>query len=545
MKKPINQSVRMLLSLFVSAALVVTPVAAETNTTAPSGENNTTTCQIVSEITHAPISDDRGFSVNTMQTVYQECNSTVKVQGPCVNWEVQSQEMLMPDSPTVAIEQVEFSSDLAEALGFFSAVNATKYMFSGVRGHCEKGWTKNFDWLEDPSFWAGMIMSAAGGGAFGDALQGVASGYSGCLIGAAIGMAGSAMDYYSEESELCDPVDEICEDDATDNSAVDPGSVVSLSRADFNQLVASEANFLDGIEIIDDGDTMVVFRYLSPSESVNTDGMSAAEAEQAREDAKKQQLELEAAVATVKLAACGAAEYTSEGSGSTDTSNDSIVDSVVSSALGMIPFPYGMIAQLAFKVLSSFDKIDSCGNEEDAQGQGKRHEVAYRGMKSEFNTCHPIWDQCAEYDDRPGMEDECIRDGFDMCCYESPLSKVLMVQMHAQTGKNWAHCTGITMDELKYVSFRQCSADEMDPSTNGGYGDGAKFYGIVEDRSALVIGDASTAQFTYDMKDSFQYHYNCMDLKEFKDYIVSQMPDTFDDTKLMDTIDNISPESLN
>jgi hypothetical protein len=97
------------------------------------------------------------------------------------------------------------------------------------------------------------------------------------------------------------------------------------------------------------------------------------------------------------------------------------------------------------------------------------------------------------------------------------MSRILMVQMHAQVGKGYLHCTDITLNELSYMSWRQCSPSEM---TSGK--DGAK----------IMQGE--------DMKESYQYKFQCMNLGPFKQYIESQVPQRFEDTQVSEMLERMS-----
>ena len=109
-----------------------------------------------------------------------------------------------------------------------------------------------------------------------------------------------------------------------------------------------------------------------------------------------------------------------------------------------------------------------------------------------------------------------------------PMSKILMVQMKSELGKGWTHCTDVTPNELTQVSFRACSEDERNPLTNGGFQDGASFRGV--------------EHVDYEMLDSYQAHFNCMDMTELEDYIESQVPIDFSDSHVSEMLESIRPE---
>jgi hypothetical protein len=487
-------------------------------------------CEISSQTEHQPIGDETGKSITTIQSVYRDCSQEVKVKGPCEEWDESKQETPLPDRPTVAQEYDEFDTQLAEVLGYFDAVNRMNQMFSGTRGVCEKGLTYNFDWLEDPSFWASMVTSAMGSGVFGDGVQELMTGYSGCLMGGSIDIAGEGVNYMIDNVERCDPVDEFCEEEG--ETQADPGDVVSLTVAEYNALLIKEPDIVKAIEIIDNGASSgyVVFRYLSYDEMSEIEGLSEEEADKVREDAKMLRLKIKGAVTGVQILACvgGNALEMSEAPvvGGGGVLDGNAVDAVVSGAMGMLPFPYGAAAQAAWKMLNSFSDIDSCHDEGDAQSQGKRHEIAYRSLRNEFQTCHKLYDECV-FNDPVG--DTCRRRQYHYCCYANPFSMHLMVQLHAQMGHDWEHCTGISLNEFAHVNWKQCSESQMSVTSNGGFMDGAEMRGYPSD---------------YDMTRSYQYKYQCMNLKPIVSYIQSQIPDEFDGSKAMDMIRDLDPDML-
>jgi hypothetical protein len=184
-----------------------------------------------------------------------------------------------------------------------------------------------------------------------------------------------------------------------------------------------------------------------------------------------------------------------------------------------VPFmgPYGIFIGAALKILvavaMSYDSVDTCGDEDDAQEQGSRHEKTYYSL--EQNLCRPIWDEC---------EDEffwgsCALEGYHYCCYDQLLTKILVQQIKAELGRESTNCTGISLRDLNYISFRQCTASEMASGI-----DGAKAYGKAILPSSHVDFDGPT----YDPTAAFQYKHKCMDMTEFKEYLEAQMGEDLD-----------------
>ena len=78
------------------------------------------------------------------------------------------------------------------------------------------------------------------------------------------------------------------------------------------------------------------------------------------------------------------------------------------------------------------------------------------------------------------------------------LTKVLVVKLKAQLGRDWTHCTGISLRDLNYVSFRQCTDAEKASGLDGG----------IENQTGAKDG-------SYDPTQTFQYQNKCVDLTEF------------------------------
>lgn len=481
-----------------------------------------TSCVVVNDILHQPVGDESNKTVMTKRDVYRDCSTVTRAQGPCLQWQESHDEVTLPDDPEVALRYSEHSSNYGAVIANIQAIQmAQKAMFSGIRGVCEKGLTYNFDWLEDPSFWASALMSAMGTGQLGETLKGYTEGYMGCLVGGSIDMAGEGVNQMLWEPNKCDPVDEICDEKADEQ---DPSDVVSVTQNEWDDMVAQEPDFVNSVEVIEQGNGYVIFRYKTIGELAgDTSGLSDSDAAEAEKTAKEQRLKIKSITTGVQVTACAGGQYfdagtVNAGSGVLDGNS---VDAVVQGAMGMLPFPYGSIAQAAWKLLNSFSEIDSCHNEDDARGQGKRHEIAYRGLK--FETCHPLFDECV-FDNHTGVGADCQRTRYTMCCYDSQLSREMMVQMKAQLGHKWRHCTGITLEEFSTIKWRQCSESEMQSGIDGATLDGK-------------VGD-------YDMTTSYQYLHNCMDMRPIINAIKKQIPSDFDDSKALDMIRDLDITSL-
>jgi hypothetical protein len=258
-------------------------------------------------------------------------------------------------------------------------------------------------------------------------------------------------------------------------------------------------------------------------------GADAASAAAEEEAKKLQQIELVVDMAIVAggMASClytdGAVGGVQQQSANDPSrlSADTAINAGISLGAKLIPPPAGPIAAAALKILyafaTSFESIDSCSDEKDAQQMGSRHEKTQKALK--YNLCRPLYDTC---------EDEwlwggCCLTGFHYCCYDQLLTKVLVEQIKAELGRDWSNCTGISIRDLNYISFEQCTQSEMADGL-----DGAHQYGI-----------------DWDPKNAFQYKHKCMDLTEFKDYLQDIVGENIDQDQFEDFWNNLTDKSPN
>jgi hypothetical protein len=252
------------------------------------------------------------------------------------------------------------------------------------------------------------------------------------------------------------------------------------------------------------------------------DGIEEADMEQMKEMKEKlKQMKLVASVAmtAVKLGTCIASggnmgasadsSYSSDDEPMLSTKNGLgfAISSIPAEYLG----PYGALIKAALQImlnfLYSFDDIDSCHNQDDADEQGSRHAKTCESLP--YDLCYFVYDECVDNcgDAWLGLAKE-LR-GYNYCCYDQILTKVLVVQLKAQLGRDWSHCTGITLRDLNYVSFQQCSEDDKSDGIDGGK------EGLHNDEN-------------YDPFATYQYKNKCIDLTEFKEYLTAQIGDDID-----------------
>ncbi len=516
-------------------------VASDTN-----GTSTATDCVLGNTIYHQPIGDQSGKIVLTSKSTERECTDKTTIKGECLEWNTTVDEATVGKLADVAKIQSISSGNIGDALAIIGAVSQSSHMFNGVKGRCIKGTQTDFSWLEDPAFWASVAMQYLGstnsgppveeGASTGSTASSAASSastasdlyktygdYALCMLQGTADMLSSAKEMWDSDSE-CDPVDEFCgPDDGSINA--DPGLVQTLSMAEYNELLSKDATIVNSIELIDDGAASgyVTFRIKDTLASITGGDETEAQIAEARKKAKEEQLKIKTAVAAAKTAIClgGAAikeKGGATGGGGGATGGDPAM-AAASALTSLLPFPYNTIGSFLLKFFQSFTPVDSCGDEDDANTQGKRHVIAYRGLR--FNTCHEMVNETV-IEEWPATGDPMLTER-RMCCFDAPMSKILMTQMHAQVGRGWAHCTGITLNELAHISWSQCTSQQM---TNGF--DGAKIRGV--------------EGADYDMKNSFQFKNQCMDLTEFKAYIQSQIPATYDDTQVHEMLQQMTKD---
>lgn len=372
------------------------------------------------------------------------------------------------------------------------------------------------------------------------------NGYSGCAVSAGLDMFSAALDYVKDDED-CDPIDEFCDADSEGQIDMnDPTMVQTLTLDEYNKILLDNPEVVNAIEVIDDGadSGFVTIRLLGYGETIDFEALANDEAalQQAKQDAKDLQFATKGVLAAASMASCmgGQALFNNNplggetgGNGAMDGGSTSNTDEALGStgsmalgaAVGMLPFPYNVIGSVVLKLLDTWTPIDTCHDEEDAIAEGGRHEKAYRGII--YNTCHPIANSRVVEEWPWGGT---MRTGFDYCCYDSPLSKILMVQLKSSVGKGWTHCTDITLNELSHASFRACTEEEMNPATNGGFEDGASFRGV--------------EGVDYVMTQSYQYQFQCMNLTELEEYVESQVPVDFSQTHVSEIINDLSNSDM-
>ena len=502
-----------------------------------------------------PMGDEKGKAVQTRRNIAIDCNVTYDVQGPCIRWEEEKVEYDLNPDQYNTYRSKDNTDGLGPMFAGVSAYDQLDHLWSGWHGYCEEGTKHDFSWAEDPMYWASLAMSmvmdaGASGGPLSSEMESVnqaaqsalqstfetigvelTENMAGCLIEAGIDLSFMAASAILEDDEPpCDPIDEFCENE---DEISEEGDIFTMNQQEYDNLLAEHPEIDDYLVLIKTEGNVLTFRYITPDEVDGADQLSEEEMNKLQDEIKQMMLYINAAMLAGKLAFCG---VTGNGGTSTSTSTDTSPTSVTnmaSTAISMIPAewlgPYGFLikaaAQVLLQVLSSFEDIDTCKIKEDAEQEGERHLATYKSLK--YDLCHYNSITCAQEE---VFGDDCSLEGYNYCCYDQLLTRILVEQIKAQLGRDWAHCTGITMRDLGYVSFQEC--DDVD-----------KTYGTEPKDNISKIDYLDETNVIYDSNTSYQYKRKCIDMTEFKDYIKNIFNENIDKSDFDDTMDDIAEQA--
>ena len=503
-----------------------------------------------------PMGDESGKSVFTQRETSMDCNVTIDIQGPCIKWEETEEKFGLDPDQYNTYRGNDNEGSIGSLFATVGAYDQLEHLWSGWHGYCERGTKHDFTWAEDPMYWASLAASAfldsASSGGFGsdalasagDAMQSgidatlgaVATDYLGnmgqCLVGTGIDLAFAGASAIMDEDEpACDPVDEFCEEE----EVIGEEDVFTITVEEYDNLLAEHPEAADYLVIIPppQGNVLTV-RYIQPSEVNGSDQMSEEQIKELQDEIKQMMLYIKMAVTVGKLAMCGVTGNVSSQvqDDSSDGDGRFSVQNGISMAINAIPAawlgPYGplikAVAQVLLSVYNSFTDIDTCRIEEDAEEEGSRHLKTYESLQ--YDLCHLASKTCSQEE---VFGDDCDLDGYNYCCYDQLLTKILVEQLKAQLGRDWAHCTGISLDDLKYVSFRECdAADKAAPLIDGAHQ--VNQIDMADDADDII----------YDPTTSYQHVNGCIDLTEFKDAIKNIFNETIDVSDFDDRMQDLS-----
>jgi len=369
-----------------------------------------------------------------------------------------------------------------------------------------------------------------------------------CLIGATYNMALATKNFLDAGSgaqdEKCNPIDEICSPEGGDGGDSDLQTMDIVTFTDLANGMAEEGdNIYDFVEVIDDGSQtgVVTFRYIATDE-MDMENMDMEAANALMEKMRRITLALGLGMAAGGLAACvytdGAVGGSTSTQGTQKDSNRAMVQQGLNAGIDMaakFAGPYGpaiaVVGKLLVALAMSYQSIDSCDDKEDASKMGSRHEKTEKSLR--FNLCRPMWDTCED----KFFWGECALDGYHFCCYDQLLTKILVEQMKAELGREWTNCTGISIRDLNYVSFRQCTDTEMADGIDGAHAYGMSMIPNSGGSGSSGLGGITGLEYdgpTWNPMEAFQYKHKCMDLTEFKDFLAAQIGEDIDKDTMED-----------
>ncbi len=361
-----------------------------------------------------------------------------------------------------------------------------------------------------------------------------------CMIASGFEVMAAMYEFSQEDDDgsgfECDPVDEIC---ASEASATNVSDIMTMDEVQFNDLVAQFAeqepaqNIYDYVYVIPPSpeNGIVSFRMKQMNEMAGVTDMDQEAINELKQQVKEMTLYISMGVTAFSFAACSLG-YTGADVSQPSTSDDRAdlragLGAAINFAAKFMG-PYGPVIAAVLKIVlyvaTSYKSIDSCNDEDDAKEIGKRHERTQKALK--FDLCHLVNVECAEYSVLAGSfgKNDCVLDGYEYCCYDQVMTKVLVEQLKAQLARDWAHCTGITLRDLNYISFKQCTDSQItDPSTI----DGAHQIGL------------------YDPFKAFQFKYKCVDMTEFLEYLKTTVGEDISMSDFEDFWNDMTEQSTN
>ena len=525
-------------------------------------------CWQTSEEEFFPVGDTRGDYVLTQKVVKRDCNLTITVQGACKKWKTISESFkITPDTYDTYITNSNKDS-MGQLLATINAYGQLDHLWSGWKGYCISGIKTDFSWMSDPMFWATMAASyaldsanyesqmeaanASGastvnaaehaidntanegisntvGNSVNDWSESVASSVNKalgtsfnsalgkCLLSYGVNMAQTLKNYMSNDEIGCDPVDEFCGDE--DNTADSADEILTMDTVKFNDMLDSNPDYQDYIVVISEENGVTTFRMKRPDEMPDFENANMDQAKEIQQKIKDMQFALSSAVNTGKFVTCvgtdGEYGMGADYQSSNGASGLLSVRTGINAAIAYAPVdPLTKLGlKLAVQLAYSFQSVDSCNNREDAQAQGTRHLKTMESLP--HGLCHFVEETCKDK-----FLGNCILHGYHYCCYDQVLSRVLVEQIKAQLGRDWAHCTGITLRDLKYVSFRQCTAADK----------------------ALGF-DGAHHPWPYDPTGSYQYKAKCIDFTDLINYLKATVSSDIDINDFKEVFDDLDSQT--
>lgn len=472
--------------------------------------DTSTRCEIVSEEDYQRVGDIDLKEIYTKTDYLYECTITTEKQGPCEKWEEQREEYNIPDRPDVYVKDENFSGSSGELFNTINAFNGIQYIWAGWKGICTDGRITDFGWVEDPLFWASLLMQAYGNDMTGSlGTDGVAVGglggatgkfiaeYGACVIAAGIDAGRALQSYYDDDEIPCDPVDEFCGDDETSSTSKD--RVMSIDQQQWNDALASNPELANYTEVVSSENGILLVRFKEDYTGISS--MSDKEAQAAAQKMKDMKLLFDGVSVAASAAWCMYGKtHNPSASSVTGEHNNGYINTGSQLLIGLTNAqPWvGAVVAVGLNIAQSFASINTCNKKKDAEDRGARHIKTFT---------HKPYGMCHMYRvEKVGggiLSDKYTN--FHYCCYPDVISRILVEQIKSQLAKGWAHCTDITFQDIEKVNFKRCTESQInDPGTING--------------KDVVWGASVTER-----EKAFQFKHKCIDYTEFDKYVVDKL----------------------
>jgi hypothetical protein len=515
-----NKSI--ILSLLVSTLLF-----SETNTTVES-------CVLESSQAYGYTGDVSGKRVHTKEEFTYLCTKTTTERGECNNWETETETLNIDylEPKKIYYETEDYSGSMGAMLSITQAYDKINGLWSGWHGLCMYGMDDgNWDWLSDPYVLASYALTAYGANSAAEAQSAAQSanyaGNAGMSSAAAQGQIAAAqyaknqivqysicaaragldvskiVEEYEDDGEPCDPVDEFCEEESGEIDS----EIFTLPESKLNDMLNNNPDMEKYVKVIKgQGTGTVTIKVINPGSNTDNSGDMAA-AKEAAQKIKELMLKVRSALMAIQLASCVASSGSNAG-GQSQTADPTSAQNLSVMAVGMANPMMGMALDIAANTYASLQKIDTCSNEDDAKEKGTRYISTLKAKA--LGQCHHIEDVTSG----GGGLGLNKRTRKRYCCYDDKITRIMVEQSKAQLGKDWQHCTDISLKELQFLNFQSCDPVALD---NGVDGTKLSAYAKQADRFG-----------------AYQYQNKCIDTREYINY----MKETFGgEDMLLDTSD--------
>lgn len=499
--------------------ILISSVVATALITAYAGTTTTETCTLESSQPLGYTGDTSGKRFYTQEEYTYLCTKTKTEKGECNDWNTTKEKIDVRnmEPKKIYFETDDNSGSMGQMLAITQAYDKINGLWSGWHGLCQKGKDDgNWDWLSDPYVLAGYALTAVSYGSAQGATESMSIAneagkasmqtaqlqgqialaeytknkmiqYGVCAARAGLDVS-KMMEEYEDDGEPCDPIDEFCDEASGEIDS----ELFTIPESKYNDMMNNNPDFVKYCKIVKgQGTGTVTVKVINPGDSANATDMAAAK--EAAKKLKEFMLKLRAAFMAIQLASCvsGASGGSASGGQSMDASPTSAQGLAVP-AVGMINPMVGMALDVAMNTFASLQDIDTCGSETDAKAKGTRHIATLQANR--LGQCHYI-ESITTGDSGLGLSK---RTRHRYCCYDDKITRIMVEQAKAQLGKDWQHCTDITLKELQYLKFAACDPAELDSGVDG---------------TKLSAYASQNERF-----GAYQYTHKCIDTREYVNF---------------------------